>query len=84
MSILTSATAIVDHVIYFVNHLQIDLTIFPAQMVAIVGDAPTGKGITITGLASVRLWNFLVVGPKKQDFWPKINILEGNHYILIE
>ena len=57
-SILTSATAIVNHVIYFVNHLQIDLTIFPAQMVAIVGDAPAGKGITITGLASVRLWNF--------------------------
>jgi hypothetical protein len=22
------------------------------------------------------------VGPKKQDFWPKINILKGNHYIL--
>jgi hypothetical protein len=23
-----------------------------------------------------------MVGPKKQDFWPKINILEGNHFIL--
>ena len=23
-----------------------------------------------------------MVGPKKQDFWPKINILKGNHYIL--
>ena len=23
-----------------------------------------------------------MVGPKKQDFWPKINILEGNHCIL--
>jgi hypothetical protein len=24
-----------------------------------------------------------MVGPKKQDFWPKINILKGNHCILI-
>ena len=23
-----------------------------------------------------------MVGPKKQDFWPKINTLKGNHYIL--
>ena len=23
-----------------------------------------------------------MVGPIKQDFWPKINILKGNHYIL--
>ena len=23
-----------------------------------------------------------MVGPQKQDFWPKINILEGNHCIL--
>ena len=23
-----------------------------------------------------------MVGPKKHDFWPKINILEGNHCIL--
>ena len=23
-----------------------------------------------------------MVGPKKQDFWPKINILRGNHGIL--
>ena len=23
-----------------------------------------------------------MVGPKKQDFWPKINILIGNHCIL--
>ena len=23
-----------------------------------------------------------MVGPKKQDFWPKINILKGNHFIL--
>ena len=23
-----------------------------------------------------------MVGPKKQDFWPKINILKGNHYIV--
>ena len=23
-----------------------------------------------------------MVGPKKQDFWPKINILKGNHYSL--
>ena len=30
---------------------------------------------------SVRLWNFKD-GPKKQDFWPKINILKGNHCIL--
>ena len=22
-----------------------------------------------------------MVGPKKQDFWPKINILKENHYI---
>ena len=22
------------------------------------------------------------MGPKKQDFWPKINILKGNHGIL--
>jgi hypothetical protein len=24
-----------------------------------------------------------MVGPKKQDFWPKINILKGKHCILI-
>ena len=23
-----------------------------------------------------------MVGPKKQDFWPKIDILKGNHCIL--
>ena len=23
-----------------------------------------------------------LVGPKKQEFWPKINILKGNHCIL--
>ena len=23
-----------------------------------------------------------MVGPKKQDFWPKINIFKGNHCIL--
>ena len=23
-----------------------------------------------------------MVGPKKRDFWPKINILKGNHCIL--
>ena len=23
-----------------------------------------------------------MVGPKKQDFWSKINVLKGNHYIL--
>ena len=23
-----------------------------------------------------------MVGPKKQDFWQKINILKGNHYLL--
>ena len=23
-----------------------------------------------------------MVGPKKQDFWPKINMLKGNHCIL--
>ena len=23
-----------------------------------------------------------MVGPKKQDFWPQINILKGNHCIL--
>ena len=23
-----------------------------------------------------------MVGPRKQDFWPKINILKGNHCIL--
>ena len=23
-----------------------------------------------------------MVGPKKKDFWPKINILKGNHCIL--
>ena len=33
-------------------------------------------------LMSVRLWNFFEVAPKKQDFWPKINILKGNHCIL--
>ena len=31
---------------------------------------------------SVRLWNFKDGGPKKQDFWPKTNILKGNHCIL--
>ena len=24
----------------------------------------------------------MMVGPKKQNFWPKINILRGNHCIL--
>ena len=24
----------------------------------------------------------MMVGPKKQDFWPKINILKGNYCIL--
>ena len=33
-------------------------------------------------LISVRLWNLKMVGPKKQEFWPKINILKGNHSIL--
>ena len=35
-------------------------------------------------IISVRLWNFKDGGgPKKQDFWwPKINILKGNHCIL--
>ena len=28
-------------------------------------------------LMSVRLWNFFEVAPKKQDFWPKINIIQG-------
>ena len=23
-----------------------------------------------------------MVGPKEQDFWPKVNILKGNHCIL--
>ena len=23
-----------------------------------------------------------MVGPKKQDFWPKVNMLKGNHCIL--
>jgi hypothetical protein len=23
-----------------------------------------------------------MVGPKKQDIWPRINILKGNHFIL--
>ena len=31
-------------------------------------------------LISVRLWSFM--GPKKHDFWPKINILKGKHCIL--
>ena len=26
--------------------------------------------------------NLKMVGPNKQDFWPKINILKGNHCIL--
>ena len=29
-------------------------------------------------LISVWLWNFKDGGPKKQDFWPRINILKGN------
>jgi hypothetical protein len=28
------------------------------------------------------LWNFKDDGSLKQDFWPKINILKGNHCIL--
>ena len=46
--------------------------------------------------SDVRLWPFplgvyqyqfgcgilKIVGPKKQDFWPKINILKENHCIL--
>ena len=39
--------------------------------------------ITFTiGAISVRLWNFKDVGPKEQDFWPKTNMLKGNHCIL--
>ena len=39
--------------------------------------------ITFTiGAISVRLWNFKDVDPKKQDFWPKTNMLKGNHCIL--
>ena len=34
------------------------------------------------GIISVRLWNFKDGGYKKQDFWPNINILKGNHCIL--
>ena len=33
-------------------------------------------------LISVRLWNFTYGESKKQDFWPKINMLKGNHCIL--
>ena len=29
-------------------------------------------------LISVRFWNFKNGGSKKQDFWPRINILKGN------
>ena len=28
-------------------------------------------------LVSVRLWNSKMVGPKKQDFCPRINIFKG-------
>ena len=31
---------------------------------------------------SVRLWNFKDDGSKKQEFWPTIKILKGNHCIL--
>ena len=40
------------------------------------------KIIMICILISVRLWDLKMVGPKKQDFWPKINILKGNHCIV--
>ena len=33
-------------------------------------------------LISVRLWNFKDGGSLKARFWPKINILKGNHCIL--
>ena len=36
----------------------------------------------IYNLISVRLWILKMVGPKKQAFWPKINIPKGNHCIL--
>ena len=31
---------------------------------------------------SVRLWNFKMVGPKMQDFCPRIDMLKGNRCIL--
>ena len=30
---------------------------------------------------SVQLWNFKEVGPKKLDFWPRINILKGFFFL---
>ena len=37
----------------------------------------------IPNLISVFCGILKMVGPKKQDFWPKINILKGNHCILM-
>ena len=39
------------------------------------------KKSTIITVISDGLWNSKY-GPKKQDFWPKTNILKGNHCIL--
>ena len=33
-------------------------------------------------LESVRLLNFYFEGPKKQGFWPRLNIIQGNGCIL--
>ena len=38
--------------------------------------------MTVYHVMPVRMWNFKDGGSKKQDFWPKINILKGNHCIL--
>ena len=37
---------------------------------------------TITQWYQFRCWILKMIDPKKQNFWPKINILKGNHCIL--
>ena len=33
-------------------------------------------------LTAVGLWSFDFGGPKNQEFWPRINLLQGNCFIL--
>ena len=33
--------------------------------------------MTVYHVMPVRMWNFKDGGSKKQDFWPRINILKG-------
>jgi hypothetical protein len=42
----------------------------------------TARNFLVIFLNHQLSWFLKMVGPKKQDFWPKSNILKGNHCIL--